>query len=199
MAVNFPNILPSLENWRHTANTQTFVSALNGAEQTSSLPGSKWSASLMFSNLSKADGRALSAFVMALRGKAGKAFLTPYEARTALGIPTGTPIVSGADQLGGSLITSGWTASQTIFRAGDYFEVNSELKMITADVISNGAGMATLPFAPDLHRSPANGVAITVTNPTCTMRLANDSQASWQLSQDRHYSLTLEFIEALDA
>jgi hypothetical protein len=198
MPVTFPiGIYAANENWNNLANTQSFVSPLNRKEQTATLAGSQWRAQLPFVNLSKADGRGLRAFIMSLRGKAGTAFVIPYDARTPLGTPSGSPTVNGANQTGGTLITANWANSTTVLKAGDYFEVNGELKLMTADAITNGSGAVTLEFAPDLHTAPPNSDPIVYTNPSCTMRLVNDSQASWQLTQDKYYMINLDFIEAL--
>src|SRR4051812_41289591 len=41
--------------------------------------------------------------------------------RTLLGAGGGPPLVNGASQTGGSLITDGWTPSLTVLKAGDIF------------------------------------------------------------------------------
>lgn len=198
MAVlTFPTIFPQNESWSFVSKTQTFKSDLTGKEQHAELPGSYWSASLTFSKLSRPNGRALAAFVSSLKGKAGRCYITPYEARTVLGNPLGAPVVNGADQTGGALITSGWASSVEVLKAGDYFEVNGELKLVTQDVVSSAVGSATINFVPDLRTAPVDTAPISTTNPRSIMRLANDSQASWQLSQDKYYSINLQFIEAI--
>ena len=92
---------------------------------------------------------------------AHRMFLTPK------GIATGTPLVNGASQTGTSLVTDGWTASQTgILKAGDIFKLAglNQVFDITADVNSNGSGQATLPISPPLWAggSPADNAALTV-------------------------------------
>lgn len=98
-----------------------------------------------------------------------------------------TPVVSAANQTGASITTSGWTASVTgLGKKGDIvqfagvFQVNpvtydstGELQdfTLTADVDSDGSGLATLPISPPItiagksqtvNASPANSAAITV-------------------------------------
>lgn len=198
MPINFPaNIFPANESWTNESNTQSFSSPLTKSEQTTALAGSRWRCSLSFVNLSRAEGRALNAFIMELRGRSGEAFVIPYDARAALGSPSGTPFVSGSGQTGNTLLTTGWPVSTTVLKAGDYFEVNGELKVITADAITDVAGVATLTFAPDLHKPPPASDPIVYTNPACTMRLSNDTQASWQLTQDKLFIVNLEFLEVL--
>lgn len=98
-----------------------------------------------------------------------------------------TPVVSAANQTGASITTSGWTASVTglgkkndIVQFAGVYSVNpvtflntGELQdfRLTADVDSDGSGLATLPIEPSIiiagkgqtvTASPANNAAITV-------------------------------------
>lgn len=196
MPISFPAVYPSADNWQLVHNSQTFTSDLNGVTQASSMPGAKWSVSLNFTNLTREKIGLLRGFLAALRGQAGKCNISPFD--TALGTVSGAPLVNGASQTGGTLITDGWTPSQTVLKVGDYFSVNSELKLVTSDVVSDVGGNATISFSPDLHRAPTDNLAVVVVNPTCTMRLVNDSQASWQLGLGSVYNVSLNFVEALD-
>jgi hypothetical protein len=99
----------------------------------------------------------------------------------------GTPVVNGANQVGSSLVTNGWTAAAALrLNAGDVFTiagvfaVNPMNKMstgqlqqfvVTANVSSDGTGAATIPISPaivatgsyqNVTNSPANGSALTV-------------------------------------
>jgi hypothetical protein len=195
MAINFPNVYGVSESWQLTANTRAYVSELTGAEQVASLPGDKWIANISFNNLVRSDIGKLRAFLAAMRGRSGTCYLSPQE--TPLGTVSGTPLVNGASQTGTTLVTNGWGASETVLMAGDYFEVNGELKVATADVVSDGAGAATINFAPDLRQSPVDNEPIIVSNPKCTMRLTDDSQAQWQLSLSRVYVVGLSLVESI--
>lgn len=197
MPINFPSLVPANESWQLLSSSQTFTSDLNGAEQVSELPGSKWSAVLTFANLDQTEAAALRGFLAALRGKFGEFYLSPADAQFPLSSPSGTPIVNGSSQTGGELITSGWGVSQTVRKAGEYFEVNGELKMVTEDCVSDGSGNATLKFSPNLHVSPANSSPIEYTAPKATMRLANDNQAAWQLDSPQVYAVSFNCIEVI--
>ena len=96
-----------------------------------------------------------------------------------------TPIVAGAGQSGSSLATSGWAVSTLVLTEGDLFtlpavnKVNPQNRqsvgelqqfVATADVTSDGAGLATIPLSPAItpagafqtvDASPANAVAVT--------------------------------------
>ena len=196
MPVAFPAVSGVAETWRLIANTQMFVSDLNGAEQVAALPGDKWACTLTFTNVTRVNAGLLRGFLAALRGRLNTAYVTPSDLPN--GTLVGTPLVAGAGQTGSSLATDAWGNSQKVLAAGDYFEVNGELKIMTADATTNGSGQVTLNFAPPLRSAPADNAAITVTNPRCIMRLVDDGQAEWQFGLNHVYSATLNFIEAVE-
>lgn len=99
----------------------------------------------------------------------------------------GTPLVNGGSQTGSTLATDGWSNSVTgLLKAGDVFTiagvfaVNPVSKqstgalqqfVVTADVNSNGSGVASIPISPAITTSgafqtvsgsPADNAAITV-------------------------------------
>ncbi len=193
--LTFPNVVPSAESWVPVFNTQSFESDLNGIMQTAELPGAKWSASLTFTNLNKSEIKALRGFLVALRGRAGRFYLSPTDSASSL-TPVGS--VNGASQTGGTLVTDGWGINSTVLQAGDWFGVNDELKMLSEDAVTDGSGNCTLIFSPNLNDSPPNSDPLTVNRPACVMRLVNDSQAQFQLSQANVYSVTFDCIEALN-
>jgi len=108
------------------------------------------------------------------------------------GINSGTPLVNAASQTGSSIVTDGWTATQTgILKEGDLITFasvyavnpippnlvigtgtgNLQVFRVTADVNSDGGGNATIPIFPAItvtgirktaSNSPANNAVITV-------------------------------------
>ena len=180
------------------SNTLKHVSPLNGATSTQEFPGAKWLVTYTLPPMVRADAAAWQAFFTQLRGQSGRFFGFDPSAKTPRGVATGTPIVNGAGQTGTSLITSGWTISITgILKAGDYFQVGNELKQITQDINSSGAGAATLVFEPPLRNAPSNGASIITTNPTCIMMLNSDDMAAWDIDEALHYGMTFSAIESL--
>lgn len=86
------------------------------------------------------------------------------------------PYVTTAGQVGRSLAVGGFTASTVgVLKAGDYFEVNGELKICTADVNSDLYGSATIQFSPPLRASPPAQTVINLNKPNCLMRLTDES------------------------
>lgn len=112
------------------------------------------------------------AFFLKLNGLEGTFWLPPTVDGTASGVATGTPLVNGASQTGQSLITDGWTISQTgILKAGDWIQVGNYLYRILNDANSDGSGNATFDIWPDLRSSPLDNDSIIVTNPKGLFRL----------------------------
>jgi len=182
-------------------NTMVFESPLNGAVQTTDLPGARWICEITYDNLFKADRLLMQAFLAQLRGRAGRVYLWDMSHPIPAGSATGSPLVNGASQTGATLITDGWTAGQSpIIKAGDLFAVNGELKRIVSDANSNGSGQATLTFEPPLRASPVDNAVITVDKPKFTGMLIDDDQdmylARTALSTIPDSGFTLRFVEA---
>ncbi len=165
------------------AHSQTFTSPLNRAVQTLELPGALWFATYTLPPMTRAQAAAWQAFLVDLMGSAGRFFAFDPDGKTPRGAYDSgqdTPLVVGASETGASLATDGWRLSGTaLLLPGDYFEVNGELKMVTAQVDSDGGGAATIAFKPPLRASPADDAPLTLTNPTGTFMLSGDDQAAW--------------------
>jgi len=88
------------------------------------------------------------------------------------GINVGTPgvtLVAGADQVGGTLTTDGWTPHYHI-RKGLMFNVmfssgSPSLHIVTADVIAASNTTATIRFWPELRNIPADNTALNFVTP----------------------------------
>jgi len=192
----FPSITPDILEWQLISNTQSFTSPLDKSTQTIELPGSRWLATLQYPALTETDARIMIAFLASLRGMSGRFTLFDHSHRTPAGVATGSPLVNGASQTGGTLITDGWTINTTgILKAGDYIGVNGELKLVIADANSDAGGNATLSIEPPLRASPANNAVITTDSPTGTFRLADDGQTKIQITAETR-KVTLTCIEA---
>ena len=190
-------IEPDSESWSFKSNTLAFESPLDNTVQTASISGGKWRAALTFSSTTETRMRELRGFLMALEGQAGRFYLSP-----SLYTPGGNVLTSnlgqvmGADQTGSTLTTDGWSNSTLLFKAGDFFEINGELKVVTADCSSGGTGIASISFKPALRTSPPDNQPLVVAQPRCIMKLVNDDQAEWQLSLGNTYAVSLNCEEA---
>ncbi|NSX15976.1 hypothetical protein HTY52_17980 [Cupriavidus taiwanensis] len=191
--LTFPDdILPASAMFGLQSNTESFVSPLNRATQTVERPGALWKARLTFTTMSLQQQRRLKAVLASLNGMAGRVYLWPHaEPGSALY----SPLVNGAMTDFKVLPTKSWPASTLVMRAGEYLEVNGELKMVTADVTSNGSGQASVPVAPPFRKAPANNAPITLDKPKAFMRLASDVWEFVSTPAWRHEAFSVDFIE----
>lgn len=190
-------LVPSSTSMTLIENTAAFENPLTGTIQTLERPGARWSQSLSFNAMTGADRAELQAFLASLRGQANRAVL-PVFGHTNRGAGGGTPLVAGGSQTGASLNTDGWSNSTQVLRKGDFFTVNGELKMVTADVTSSGTGTATVAFAPILRSAPADNAPLSVSSLTAKYVLASPSvgwsNAPWISGPISEFQL--EFIES---
>lgn len=197
----YPSIYPSGLVFRLTPFTQVFVSPLTQQAQTSELPGTSWRAVLSYNALSDANALLLEAFVEALNGVAGRFYLWDMAHENPKGVGTGTPLVKTLALAGAKIMyTKGWTISQTgILLKGDKFAVNDELKRMTANANSDGAGDATLNFTPALRKNAAIDLPLTVIKPKCVMRLLDDNQGGMTWRPGIYAEgITIECVEAFE-
>ncbi len=174
--------------------TRTFESPFTGSIQSVGRNADRWLINLQFNGVTGSRKAQMKAFILKLRGPANRFFTRDFDYSGARGTPTGTPLVQGASQSGSSLITDGWTPSTAIFKEGDEFQVGNFLKMITADVSSDGGGNATLSFEPQLHSSPANNAALDVTDPTGQF-IMMDQRSGWSDHPDGSSTFNIAGLE----
>lgn len=183
------------------ANTQIFSSPLSGAMQTLEMPGARWMATYTLPPMKRAQAADWIAFLVKLRGQANRFYAYDPDAKTARGIATGTPLVNGGSQTGNTLVTDGWTISQTgILKAGDYISFtaggHTVLHMVVADANSDGSGNATFTIEPVLRASPADNAVITVASATCEMVLSSPD-VKWDGDHVSRFGILFEGVEAL--
>ena len=159
----------------------------------------RWALNLSFPDtLSRDQFMPIFAFILKQKGRVGTFTFVSPELATPRGVATGTPLVDSA-QTGDSVITDGWTASQTgIMKAGDIikFASHNKVYMVTEDVNSDGAGSATLPIEPALIQQVANDEAITVSNVPFTCMLAGETD-TYSVSGPLLYAYGLSLLEVL--
>jgi hypothetical protein len=200
MILTFPDLPINQVSWALQSNTQTFTSPLNRASQTLELPGAIWSAELSFRGLLLADQRLLAAFLVQLRGAAGRFYLADPTLPQSQGSMLGNPVV---DLAGGNskvlLGSAGWTPSaQGVLKAGDMIGfVNDELKMVVTDVNADATGRAVIAVEPPFRAIPTDATSIITNAPTCIMRLSDDNQTRWQTRPPLRSDFSLKCVEAI--
>jgi len=102
--------------------------------------------------------------------------------------------VDGAGQLGRELAYNGADASAVVFEPGEYFSVNGELKVVTAQSSSDAGGAGVVEFEPAFRNPPPSGDPIEIAEPVASFRLVGPI-GGWQLSPNRLHSFTLNAVE----
>lgn len=203
--LDFPSALlgrAAALNWHLLANTQTFVSPLSRATQSAELPGAVWTAQMQLPTMTEVRWRAFTAWLVQLRGAAGRFYFSPPHALLpAGGAVAGSPTVTQVPTRT-SLRIAGLPANAVPLRAGDLFHVvtgtaTRELKILTQDAETNASGAVTAFFEPPLRRLPAVGAAIVCNYPTCVMRLTDDEQGALALAAGPKGRATLNMVEAI--
>jgi hypothetical protein len=105
------------------------------------------------------------------------------------------PLVNGANQVGLALNVDGAAVSTLILRKGEYFSVNGELKIMTANATTNGSGQAALNFEPPLQAPPPDNTALVLAAPKCKFRLVNPEAVS-RIRPPVLHSITVDCTEA---
>lgn len=199
MAITYPLSLPNItsyESARMTAQSVVGVSRspFTGAQQVQKHQGQWWTFEGKLIPLSRANAEAWVAFFLSLNGMQGTFLLGDPLATSPRGLGSGTPLVNGASQTGNSLITDGWTASQTgILKAGDYFQLgtgtSSKLYKVLADANSDGSGNATFDIWPSINTAVADDTAIVTSSPVGLFRLSTN-EMPYELNQAQQYGLS---------
>lgn len=171
-------------------------------EQSFKWPGERWSLDLRMPPMTDRSVAAeWQSFMMKLEGRFNVFLMGDPSAKTPRGVATGTPLVDGANQVGTTLATKGWSNSITnIMRAGDYIQLGTgltaRLHMVVEDVNSDGSGNCNLKIYPALRESPANNAAIVTNDAKGVFRLMEDA-FSWSVDPGPVYRMSFNAIEVV--
>jgi hypothetical protein len=119
----------------------------------------RWEGNLATEPLDTARAAPMMAFIAAV-GRFGS-FTVQDPLNKGVTSGQSTALVNGAGQTGQALAMDTMPNSITIAKAGEYFQVGSEYKILTADLVTNGSGQATAQFRPALRASPADNATVT--------------------------------------
>jgi len=144
-------------------------------------PGVRWEAEVTLPPMTRAQAKEYEAFFAGLRGMGQTFFLgNPLHNTTA----TGT--ISSASA-GDTLIA----ISSSGIVAGDYFEVNGELHIVT-DVASSSA----ITIMPPLRTAISTVTTMDFAYPLGTWRLASN-EIGWSINEASLYGFTFACVEAI--
>lgn len=127
---------------------------------TSGRNGNRWELVLNWNNMVHANRRALWATIVGLNGKKHRLRVYPYRhfgyefSGVGPGVsPNNVIRLQGAHTAGATQLTvDGMDNNVTDWiRAGDFIRILNEMKMVTADVDTNGSGEGTFEIWPELH------------------------------------------------
>ena len=206
MAITYPLALPT-----HTGIRSVELRAINavayGASpftysgQAFAYSGQMWSADITLPPMKRSDAEQWVAWLISLRGHLGTFLLGDPIGCVARGAATGTPLVNGADQTGGTLIIDGATSSITGWlKAGDYIQLgtgtSARLHKVLVDANSDGSGNVTLELWPHIRTAPADNAAVIVSNAKGLFRLSNNEQA-WSINEASIYGISFGAMEVV--
>lgn len=170
------------------------------ARQVRSSNAQQWSFKLNWENLDRGEAGILAAFANSQRGQYGAFEIgLPGAFKNSAANPIGTPMLAGAASAGvQTLNTDGWAVSKTVLKAGDFLRLASGTKLyqVTADVVSNASGVATVQIFPQLYAAAADHTALVVNNVTMLAQLKDDRTA-YPLTRPLFVSASFEFVEVL--
>lgn len=184
---------PQSMSWRLVMPSQTNISEWTGRRQTVASNRGWWECQFTLPPL--VGGTRVNpwrSFVVQARGQVND-FQVPVDP-TAQSAVVATPLINGAGQTGRSLASDGWPVSSTVLQAGQFVTINNQLLQLTANVVSNASGQATLTFEPPIRVSPADNAAIEFKNPYCLMYMLEEPTISVEAGYV--YSLSLNLRES---
>ena len=193
MATTYPITL-SLANIRRirfipVSAVAGFRSPFTGQRQVFAHPNQSWRVELDLAAMNRAEGDALTAQLLSLNGNYGTFYMGDPLYTTPRGVATGTPLLNGASQTGNTVITDGWTISQTgIVKAGDWLQIGTgstrQLVKVTADANSDLTGNSTIEIWPRIRTAFGDNTAITTSSPTGVFAMDSADSAAWEIDPD---------------
>ena len=192
--ITFPSTpRPQSITWRLNMPTQNNVSSWTGKRQVVASGRGWWEATVTLPPVvGTSTFNAWRAFLALARGSAND-FQVPVDA-TAQYANIGTVSTNAANQVGRSISTNGWPNSTTTLVAGQFVTIQNQLFQLTANVTSDGSGVAVLSVEPPVRTPIPANAAVEYRNPYCLMYLTD--MPSYSVEPGYVYSLTLDLRES---
>lgn len=206
MAIAFPITLPTVNvaariTWRQIDVVGMGESPYTFSQEVYEHAGKRWAFDMQLPPMDRADAAEWRAALASLRGRRGTFYFSPPAEGSGRGTLTGTPLVKGASQTGGTLLIDGATINVTNWiRKGDWIQLgsgsSSRLHMILTDANSNASGEVTLELWPGPQVAPADNEAVVVSSPKGVFRLASNERG-WDHGIADVYGISFAAVEAL--
>lgn len=131
-----------------------------------------------------------------LEGQAG-GIMVPH-----FGLPlsaiAASPIVQSTTAAGATSVpTFGWPFSVRVLNENDFVQLGRRLYVVTANVDSNGSGVATIPLMTPLRTAAAASSPVIFIRPGCEMRLTSREWSGERSSDEGLWSLSAQFLETV--
>jgi len=193
----FPTITPEMQDFGIRYNTQVSSSDISGVTQTVELPGARWSGNISFRDMTLQESADLKAFLLRLRGSAGRFYYGDVSHTSPFNVVTGSPTVESASTRRIVRVTLG--SSSPTFSAGDYIQIGTgedrELKMIMSSALVSG-DTYDLTIEPMIRMATYVGESVVYTNPTGVFLLTSSDQAKWATRSKALLSdISIDFLE----
>jgi len=200
MAGQFPTS-PVAKDAQVGSQQNTIVTVTtSGRVQTRQIDGQKFTITLDYPPMTRANFAPVKAFIMKQRARLNTFTVIPPIVSNAQGVATGTISVNGAITSGATTCTiDGMTTSTNgILKAGDYFRFTGQDKVYMAveDLNADGSDEGTLTFEPPLRSNVANDIALVYDNVDFTVRLSNDIQ-EYSIVTNNLYKYQIDLVENL--
>lgn len=193
---NWPlNLRPSQQSFFIRTLTTRFENPLTGQVQVLERDAARWTTKLDLKR-AELDSRRLDAFLAALKGPVGHAFMPDFRRLKAKGSLAGNPqLVSGT---GTTLTVDGFTPDAVgVLKAGDYIQTSAgRAHIVLQDVDADATGQALVTIAPRLREAVTPGPLITE-NCRVRMRLTGDGGSENETDARLLTSFSLQMIEVL--
>lgn len=184
---NWSNVRSSIESYGNSWFRITITARVTSAAAT--ITG--YIGSATGDNVSNYLGTAGLASLLLWRGAMSVSTVPGRSVATAGALNAGQP------QLGSALYVKGGPASALgSLLPGDWFEINQELKMVTAPFNVSAAGLGYLQFAPALRFSPADNDPIVVQKPLGRF-IFSAVENGWTSTPGQFADMSLDMVEAL--
>tara|TARA_R110000822_G_scaffold63527_1_gene156008 strand:+ start:1663 stop:2265 length:603 start_codon:yes stop_codon:yes gene_type:complete len=186
-----------------TINSQqdTIVSVTtSGRKQARQIDGQRFSITISFPPMSRAEFAPIKAFVMKQRSQLENFTFIPPTEGNAQGVASTVISTNASVSAGATTCTvDNMTVSTSgILKAGDYFRFTGQEKvyMAVADLDSDGSGEGTLTFEPPLRTLVADNAVLIYDNVDFTVSLTNDVQ-EFSIGTTNYYSYEIDVAEVL--
>ena len=206
MAISYPRDLPTNIGFaqvtlRAVNQTAMTMSPFTYKQQIYNHSGQRWEAECQVPPLKRDDAEEWIAWLLSMNGRAGTFLMGDPLGDTARGTLGGTPVVNGADQVGGSLSIDGCSNNITNWlKAGDYLQLGSgstaTLHKVLQNVNTDGSGQASLDLWPYMRTAPVDGSIVITSNAVGRFRL-NSGEQDWTINNISSYGITFAAIEAI--